>query len=460
MKIKTAISCIIILLLPGLLFCGIIRINGYVLDIRGNPIRGNLVLSTSDSSYTFPVNPIDGRVEIFLSGIENRFNKNRPVNFLLQPGYPNPFDDKTSFDLVSAITTQGAFTLFNVLGQRVYSSSFPISSGITTFELSGTLAAGIYFLQITTPGGKQNIKLTDINGNFNDRNSLVIKRTQKNSSDINIKRIELKQLLNYKNDNSVIFKINAKGTTQEGDSLSPYQTIRYANQDPAEENVVTASFHQGHMTSMLLDINELKEDFILYALDQSLDLDTLANISAPFFRNSWQDIHIDQYLFEYNYEGPGPKIGEKPFLLQNNFIRQLNNALVISTPLEKDTLIRITHDTTAYPNWAESGYRVWFIDNDNFPSHGGLYRWVNGNFQLVYGEARVRETDGWSTVIEEYATATVVGFHSFMTDDFKTMHVQPLISKFDGTQWFMNQQGIDFFRIAMLFKGKMVVPLK
>lgn len=430
------------------------NITGYVFDIRGNPIYGTLIFKQNNASFTFPVNPVNGRVNVNLPEIDGRFYAQNISSVKLYKNYPNPFNDLTSFEIASPKKSSGTFNLYNVLGQKVFSQHVFFENGITRFEISGPLAAGLYFLELLTAEGKDVIKMIDIDGKFIDHNNISL--MQKAFSHIDIRSSEHQTLLEYREKNNPVFSVKVEGETSAGYTVLPFQSMRYFNQSPRNDNIATASVVDDTLTAMLVDVMQLKNDFIVYVLDDGIAIDTLFYLSAPMFRSSWQDIHIDQNTIELfgdeNMAVSNPQIFDR----QNRLIKMLTNALIINTQLGADTLLTITHDTTSTPDWLEQGHRVWSINNQFNPDHGSFLRFIDGSWRLLFGEAQVRENDGWEVMINQYLSNASTLFNRLVDQDLNITELSELISTKSGAERMLDQRGINYLRCGLLFKGKTI----
>ena len=73
--------------------------------------------------------------------------------------YPNPIRDQFYVYLRNFPATGGAITLYNSLGQFVYTKKINIQGGSEFLELqSGQLASGIYTLRVVTDNGVKVVK--------------------------------------------------------------------------------------------------------------------------------------------------------------------------------------------------------------------------------------------------------------------------------------------------------------
>ncbi len=74
---------------------------------------------------------------------------------------PNPFSSFLNIELTAIKKNKAAITIFNTSGQRVYSNSFPLQKGTSSFNVNefGALPKGIYIIAITTEEGSLKQKL-------------------------------------------------------------------------------------------------------------------------------------------------------------------------------------------------------------------------------------------------------------------------------------------------------------
>ena len=114
-----------------------------------------------DSSYT----DSDGRTQVKLS--LTRVNEGQtiiPNTFSMSENYPNPFKDETQVDFAISEHQTVRAEVYNLLGQRMLSDEFTLSSGYFTMNLSlSHLPTGVYFLRFRGKAGGA-IKLMKIGG--------------------------------------------------------------------------------------------------------------------------------------------------------------------------------------------------------------------------------------------------------------------------------------------------------
>lgn len=95
--------------------------------------------------------------------VENPVAPQLPNVSKMSNAYPNPFRGNTSIDLEIKQGESGYFTIYNLLGQAVYSQN--LSEGNITVKWNGTdkngnrLGSGVYFYKLTTPSTSQTKKM-------------------------------------------------------------------------------------------------------------------------------------------------------------------------------------------------------------------------------------------------------------------------------------------------------------
>jgi trimeric autotransporter adhesin len=74
---------------------------------------------------------------------------------------PNPFSSFLNIQLIAIKKNKATVTIFNTGGQKIYSNSFPIQKGTSSFNINefGALPKGIYIITITTEEGSRQQKL-------------------------------------------------------------------------------------------------------------------------------------------------------------------------------------------------------------------------------------------------------------------------------------------------------------
>ncbi len=427
----------------------LITINGYVLDLFGQPVSGVLYIEKGDSLYSFPIMPdgsVTGTIVTFIDGFSSR----QPEYFKLENNYPNPFDDETRFDVTSQISTAGHIQIYNVLGQQVFSQPILLNPGKTTYNFKASLAAGAYFVRLITPYGTSNQKWIDFSGSKNKPGKFNLSKLSYTTAVFeNILPLRLKK-------SSTVYKIYATGTTQSGDSITVYQALRKVNQDPAIENIATASYGLTDtvFSSMLVTAEQINTPFVLYAIDNSIALDTLINISEPFFRSSWSDIHINRLTRLYSIDSLGAAVSDSVLERQLQIVEQFKKISCISTPLGTDTLLSISQDTISFIDSLVVGSRLWFLNNQLEPAYGRLIQFKDDKWQMTYGETRVSENSPWPVLIKNYTASFAVAIDDYFDRMASFIDLSGLIARPDGKIWRIDERGTAYIRAGLIFKGK------
>lgn len=135
-----------------------VDIEGVSIDLcndSGFVVAGDLLDPPSDNSLTSPqylyVIKTNKNGEIVPIGVNNQ-NLNIPLQYKLNPVYPNPFNPVTNITFEVSKTSRIKIKLYNILGKEIgviVDDTF--KSGIHSLKLeSGRLASGIYFLSMFT----------------------------------------------------------------------------------------------------------------------------------------------------------------------------------------------------------------------------------------------------------------------------------------------------------------------
>ena len=147
-------------------------------------------------------------IDYVLTGIDE--NASSPKSFYLSNAYPNPFNPSTRIDFSSPANDAYTIEVFNILGQRLYTSVFDLQPSNYTFDVSGLGSAGIYFFRISSSKVTYTRKLMLLDGGSGDINVSLVSGQSKairKQSDESIKVVFEKDGFISK-DTIVIFQSN------------------------------------------------------------------------------------------------------------------------------------------------------------------------------------------------------------------------------------------------------------
>ena len=149
-------------------FSGVSSVSNQNMVVLVDDDRGRFVDLRNESGYSFtPVSPVshfriavgsETAVRVFLSDA-------LPQEFALGNNFPNPFNPSTTISVTIPWTSRVALRVYTVLGELVrtlYIGS--LSEGRHWFEWDGTsdqgrtVAAGVYFMQLSNEGGQRFIQ--------------------------------------------------------------------------------------------------------------------------------------------------------------------------------------------------------------------------------------------------------------------------------------------------------------
>ncbi|MEO7924209.1 MAG: T9SS type A sorting domain-containing protein [Chitinophagaceae bacterium] len=131
------------------------------------PATGN-TSSVQDYSFTDPFPVMVNKYRLKLVDLDGKFTYSPVVLVTKKQGdasllssFPNPFTNVLNIQVVSPGEQTIRLQLTDILGKTIFTRSEPCPKGTHTFMLHdlGNIPTGIYFLQVTTPGGKKQFKL-------------------------------------------------------------------------------------------------------------------------------------------------------------------------------------------------------------------------------------------------------------------------------------------------------------
>ncbi len=435
-------------------------VTGYALGLDGRPLVGKAFFAINGDTTSYDIGA-DGRISATLTDIEEVKNKPIPKSFALSNNYPNPFNDKTSFDVSTAKPTVGHIALYNTLGQKVRDWPISLNRGTTTFSMDGELAQGMYFLQVLTPQGRVAQKVLDLDGAVTSKPGLNLSQ-QSYSSDVPVALDDAVRMESLgKTSSSDVYTMWLEGTNADGVPLTKFAAMRTQNQDPGQENIATSSYYAGFVPAMA-SANEIPYNFLWYAVDKSVPLDTLSHIIiGPHFSARWENYVTQQFTMDYNSGDPIGTVPDSVFEKQDRLLSELRDIYVFNTPAGTDTLLWTTNERTDNPNWAQRGYNVWAMDNASIPVHSKSYVVEDDIQKLKYSLGRVQATSALGYYYEEYLPAAAVALDDYRPSEGgpRTGFGQMITTVDENNKVVIGKNAYDFLRIGLLFKGKIVGQL-
>jgi peptidoglycan/xylan/chitin deacetylase (PgdA/CDA1 family) len=124
-----------------------------------------LIENINSGSWTVNYYP-DTLLQLIITGIEELQNPEE-LRIALNQNYPNPFEDKTKFDIYLLENEKLNICIYNVLGKLLLNYEQLMQSGNHSFTFSGG-GEEIYFLVAKTPGYSSAIKMINIGSRIND----------------------------------------------------------------------------------------------------------------------------------------------------------------------------------------------------------------------------------------------------------------------------------------------------
>ena len=129
--------------------------NGHSIDVRVVDAAGSVIASTVTEGATFG-SSFAARLDVDAVQL--------PSEFVVSTAYPNPFNPTTSVNISVPEAAQLQVAVFNLLGQQVYNEVLNYDAGHHSYifdaaNATGSMASGVYFLQVQYNGQLQMQKL-------------------------------------------------------------------------------------------------------------------------------------------------------------------------------------------------------------------------------------------------------------------------------------------------------------
>src|SRR4030042_6250806 len=171
MKSKRQILIIYFLLIPGLT-CGYSQLElSFTAKLKDNyfPLDSIIIENINTGSKIIKYYP-DTILQIIITKVDDLNKPNEP-GFSLNQNYPNPFEDKTNFDIYLPQDDKLRINIYNVLGKVILNYERNMSAGNHSFTFTGS-EEKMYLLSVRTSSYFADIKVVNIGGIYNSASNL------------------------------------------------------------------------------------------------------------------------------------------------------------------------------------------------------------------------------------------------------------------------------------------------
>ena len=171
MKSKRQILIIYCLLIAGFT-CGYGQIElSFTAKYQGNyyPLDSILVENINTGSKIIKYYP-DTLLQLIITNLDD-LQKSNEHGFSLNQNYPNPFDDKTNFDIYLPHDDKLRINIYNVLGKMILNYESDMPAGNHSFTFTGS-EEKIYLFSVKTSNYSADIKVVNMAGISNSKSQL------------------------------------------------------------------------------------------------------------------------------------------------------------------------------------------------------------------------------------------------------------------------------------------------
>ena len=171
MKSKRQILIIYFLLIAGLT-CGYSQLElSFTAKYKGNyfPLDSILIENINTGSKIIKYYP-DTILQLIITKVDDLNKPNEP-GFSLNQNYPNPFEDKTNFDIYLPQDDKLRINIYNVLGKVILNYERNMPAGNHSFTFTGS-EEKMYLLSVKTSSYFADIKVVNIGGIYNSASNL------------------------------------------------------------------------------------------------------------------------------------------------------------------------------------------------------------------------------------------------------------------------------------------------
>ncbi len=160
MKSKRQILIIYCLLIAGL-HCGYGQLElSFTAKYQGKyyPLDSILIENINTGSKIIKYYP-DTLLQLIITNLDDLDKPNEP-GFSLNQNYPNPFEDKTNFDIYLPQDDKLRINIYNILGKVILSYDRNMPAGNHSFTFTGS-EEKIYLLSVKTSNYSADIKIVE-----------------------------------------------------------------------------------------------------------------------------------------------------------------------------------------------------------------------------------------------------------------------------------------------------------
>jgi len=176
MKMKNYVTKLVLSATLSILFAGIMHAQTITLKFTALhtcahiPLDSVKIKNTTNSTDTLLVYP-DTTLSIVLTSI-NAYFQQTENNFEVSNNFPNPFSNRTSFNLNIKKDEEVSISIYDINGKKVIHNSYNLEKGKHEFSFSGGSSVA-YFAQIETSDSKQGLKMFQISTENEGKSRLV-----------------------------------------------------------------------------------------------------------------------------------------------------------------------------------------------------------------------------------------------------------------------------------------------